>query len=92
MIAEYSFRSLPQIAMMKYIGTRTISQKTKKRTRSKLVNVPAMPVSSSKISAKNPFTLSCGFGMIFCEYTTHRNVSATVSTRSGNAIPSTPMW
>ena len=43
----------PQIPIRKYIGTRTSSQKTKNRIRSNAMNVPAIPVSRSSISARN---------------------------------------
>src|SRR5467141_3912645 len=43
----------PQIPIKKYIGTNTISQKTKNKIRSNAMNVPAMPVSRSSISARN---------------------------------------
>ena len=62
MTAAYWRLPEPQMPIMKYIGTRTISQKTKKRTRSKATKVPAMPVSSSSISARKPRALP-GLGM-----------------------------
>ena len=45
----------PQMPIRKYMGTRTISQKTKNRIRSNAMNVPAMPVSSRSIRAMNAF-------------------------------------
>ena len=45
----------PQIPIRKYIGTSTSSQNTKNRIRSNAMNVPAIPVSSSSISARNAF-------------------------------------
>ena len=55
LIAAYSRLAEPQIPIRKYIGTRTISQNTKNRIRSNAMNVPAIPVSSSSISARNAF-------------------------------------
>ncbi len=53
LIAAYSRFADPQIPIRKYIGTSTISQNTKNRIRSKAMKVPAMPVSSSSINARN---------------------------------------
>ncbi len=53
LIEAYWRLAEPQIPMRKYIGTSTISQKTKNRIRSNAMNVPAMPVSSSSIKARN---------------------------------------
>ena len=61
LIAAYSRLVEPQIPIRKYIGTSTISQKTKNRIRSNAMNVPAMPVSSSSIKARNAFVRP-GFG------------------------------
>src|SRR5919198_1046535 len=55
LIAAYSRFADPQIPIRKYIGTSTSSQKMKNRIRSNAMNVPAMPVSSSNWSARNPF-------------------------------------
>ena len=52
--------------IMKNIGSRTTSKKMKKRIRSWATNVPIMPVSSSRISARNAFGL-CGSGKWFQE-------------------------
>jgi hypothetical protein len=57
LIEAYSRFSLPQIPMRKYIGTSTSSQKMKNRIRSNAMKVPAIPVSSSSISARNAFVL-----------------------------------
>ena len=54
-MAAYSRFALPQIPMRKYMGTRTSSQKTKKRMRSNAMNVPAMPVSSRSCRARKDF-------------------------------------
>ena len=52
--AVYTWRFAdPQIPIRKYIGTSTISQNTKNRIRSKAMNVPAIPVSSRSINARN---------------------------------------
>ncbi len=51
----YSRLAEPQIPIRKYIGTSTISQKTKNRIRSNAMKVPAMPVSSRSIRARNAF-------------------------------------
>ena len=53
--AAYSRLPLPHSPIRKYIGTRTSSQNTMNRIRSNATNVPAMPVSSSSISAMNAF-------------------------------------
>ena len=45
----------PQIPIRKYIGTSTSSQKTKNKIRSNEMNVPAIPVISSNVSATNAF-------------------------------------
>ena len=55
LIAAYSRFALPQMPIRKYIGTRTSSQNTKNRMRSKAMKVPAIPVSSSSISARKLF-------------------------------------
>ena len=55
LIAAYSRFVDPQIPIRKYIGTRTSSQNTKNRIRSNAMKVPAIPVSSSSISARNAF-------------------------------------
>ncbi len=47
---------------MKYIGSSTISKKTKNRMRSWAMNVPAMPICSTSIRMKNAFGLP-GSGM-----------------------------
>ena len=57
MIEAYSRFAEPQTPIRKYIGTSTVSQKTKNSTRSKATNVPFIPVSSSSISARNAFGL-----------------------------------
>ncbi len=54
----------PHTAIMKYIGTRTSSQNTKNRIRSKAMNVPAIPVSSRSMRAMNAFGLP-GLGRTF---------------------------
>jgi hypothetical protein len=48
--------------MRKYIGSRTTSKKTKNRIRSWARNVPFMPVSRMRMSAKKAFGLP-GSGM-----------------------------
>ena len=53
LIAAYCRFAPPQIAIRKYMGTSTSSQKTKNRMRSNEMKVPAIPVSSSSISARN---------------------------------------
>ena len=47
--------SPPHTPIMKYIGSRTISKKTKNRMRSSAMNVPAMPVCRTSIRMKNAF-------------------------------------
>ncbi len=51
---------------MKYMGTRTSSQKMKKSTRSREMNVPAIPVSSRSIRERRPLALR-GSGSHFME-------------------------
>jgi hypothetical protein len=77
--------------IMKYIGTSTNSKKMKKRTRSSATKVPAIPVASSSISARNAFGL-CGSGQWFHEYTIASRVMKVESTTSGRLIPSIPTW
>ena len=61
LIDAYWRCSPPHTPIMKYIGSRTTSKKTKKRIRSWATNVPTMPVSSSRIRARNALGL-CGSG------------------------------
>ena len=49
--------SPPQAPIMKYIGSRTTSKKTKKRIRSWAANVPAMPVWRTSISIRKALAL-----------------------------------
>jgi hypothetical protein len=53
LMAAYSRLGPPHSPIRKYIGTRTSSQKTKNRTRSKATKVPAIPVWSSSIRPTN---------------------------------------
>ncbi len=66
LMAAYSRRGPPQRPIMKYIGTSTSSQKMKNSTRSREMNVPAIPVSSSSISDRSPLALR-GSGSHFSE-------------------------
>ncbi len=66
LIDAYSRLGPPHTPIMKNIGSRTTSKKMKKRMRSWATNVPIMPVSSSRISARNAFGL-CGSGKWFQE-------------------------
>src|ERR687891_1170725 len=91
LIAAYSRLALPQIPIRKYMGTRTSSQNTKNRIKSNAMNVPAMPVSSTSINARNPFALP-GLGTNRHVYTAQRNEMANVSTYRGRLIPSIPTW
>ena len=52
LIDAYSRFGPPHTPIMKNIGSRTISKKMKKRIRSSARNVPFMPTSSSRISAR----------------------------------------
>ena len=61
LIDAYSRFGPPQTPIMKNIGSSTTSKKMKKRMRSWATNVPIIPVSSSRISARNAFGL-CGSG------------------------------
>jgi len=49
--------SPPQTPIMKYIGNRTSSKKTKNKMRSREMNVPAIPVCKTNIKMKNAFGL-----------------------------------
>ncbi len=61
LIDAYSRFGPPQTPIMKNIGRSTTSKKMKKRMRSWATNVPSMPVSRSRMSARNAFGL-CGSG------------------------------
>ena len=49
--------SPPHTPIMKYIGSKTISKKTKNRIRSWATKVPAMPVCSTSIRMRNDLAL-----------------------------------
>ncbi len=66
LIAAYCRLGPPHTPIMKNIGSRTISKNTKKRMRSWATNVPFIPISSSRMSARNAFGL-CGSGKWFHE-------------------------
>ena len=66
LIDAYSRFGPPHTPIMKNIGSRTISKKMKKRIRSWATNVPFIPTSSSRTSARNAFGL-CGSGKWFHE-------------------------
>ena len=66
LIDAYSRFGPPHTPIMKNIGSRTISKKMKKRMRSSATNVPFIPTSSNRISARNAFGL-CGSGKWFQE-------------------------
>ena len=51
LIAAYMRRAPPQMAMMKYIGTSTVSQKTKNSRKSSDMNTPSMPTCRSRKNA-----------------------------------------
>ena len=51
LIAEYKRRMPPQMAMMKYIGTSTVSQNTKNSRKSSDMNTPSMPTCSNRKNA-----------------------------------------
>ena len=53
LMAAYSRFGPPHTPIRKYIGTRTSSQNTKNRIRSKATKVPAIPVSRSRTRATN---------------------------------------
>ena len=80
----------PQTAIMKYIGTRTSSQNTKNRIRSKAMNVPAIPVSSSSIRARTPSACPGRAGPPGCR--SRRGRTGQVSSNSGRLMPSIPTW
>ena len=61
LIDAYSRFGPPQTPIMKNIGSSTTSKKMKNSTRSRATNVPIIPVSSRRISARNAFGL-CGSG------------------------------
>ena len=64
LIEAYCRSSPPQTPIMKYIGRRTTSKKTKKRIRSCATNVPIIPVWRIRIRIRNAFGL-CGSGKWF---------------------------
>ena len=66
LIDAYSRFGPPHTPIMKNIGSRTISKKMKKRMRSSATNVPFIPTSSSRMSARKAFGL-CGSGKWFQE-------------------------
>ncbi len=66
LIDAYSRFGPPQTPIMKNIGSRTTSKKMKKRIRSSATNVPFIPTSRSRISARKAFGL-CGSGKWFHE-------------------------
>ena len=66
LIDAYSRLGPPQTPIMKNIGSSTISKNTKKRMRSWAMNVPFIPISRIRISARNAFGL-CGSGKWFHE-------------------------
>ena len=66
LIEAYWRCSPPHTPIMKYIGSRTTSKKTKNRMRSWATNVPIMPVSRMRIRMRNAFGL-CGSGKWFHE-------------------------
>ena len=57
LIEAYSRLAPPQTAIRKYMGMRTVSQKTKNSTRSRATKVPFMPVSSSSSRARKALGL-----------------------------------
>ena len=61
LIEAYSRLGPPQTPIMKYIGSRTSSKKMKNRIRSWATKVPTMPVSRTRIRARNALGL-CGSG------------------------------
>ena len=61
LIDAYSRSGPPHTPIMKNIGSRTTSKKTKKSTRSRAANVPIIPVSRISIRAKKALGL-CGAG------------------------------
>ena len=81
----------PHTPIMKYIGSRTSSKKTKKRIRSWARKVPFIPVSSTSMRIRNALGL-WGSGQWFHEYTTHMTVITIDSRSSGSEMPSTPTW
>ncbi len=61
LIAAYCRLGPPHTPIMKYIGSRTSSKKTKKRMRSWAAKVPFMPVSRTSMRIRNALGL-CGSG------------------------------
>ena len=57
LIAAYCRSSPPHTPIMKYIGSRTSSKKTKNRIRSWATNEPSMPVWSTSVRIRNAFGL-----------------------------------
>ena len=66
LIAAYWRFGPPQTPIMKNIGSSTTSKNTKKRMRSWATNVPFIPISRRRMSARNAFGL-CGSGKWFHE-------------------------
>ena len=44
LIEAYPRRGPPQMAMMKYMGTNTVSQNTKNSRKSRVIKTPSIPV------------------------------------------------
>src|SRR3954463_12520756 len=85
LIDAYSRFGPPHTPIMKNIGSSTISKNTKKRIRSWAMNVPFMPTSRMRISARKAFGLY-GSGKWFHEYTTHKTVMKADSASNGSEI------
>src|SRR5512134_3231414 len=74
--------------MRKYIGTRPISQKTKKIKRSSAMNTPSMPVSRKRNSIMYGLTRS----LMLNEARMASGVRSVVSRTIVSERPSTPRW
>ncbi len=58
LMAEYSLLGPPQMPIKKYMGTSTISQKTKNKKRSSAIKTPRSAASIRRRRAKCMFVLS----------------------------------
>ena len=84
--AEYSLLPVPQIEIRKYIGISSISQNTKKSTKSIALNTPSRLISSNMIQAK----YSLGRSSMRQEMSTATRNRKPVSATSASDSPSTP--
>ena len=84
--AEYTRFPLPQTEIRKYIGTSSISQNRKNRTKSSALNTPRRLVSRTSSQAK----YSLGLSSIRHEINTETSPRKAVNSASGKERPSSP--